>query len=311
MNILHCLDVSHRGGIQANLLRLHRHSKHVHDFWAADGSMAEQMRLEGMRLFPGGPPEELKSTYKVVVGHTVGGWSYADNARLAHEWGAKFVECMHSIAASPTPPELVDGFVAMSHLASERNLRMPNRTTIYAIVERMERDPEVTPTVIGKLSRLADEKCPLEFIALAWVFAAQPFALAGDGPLLEVCQKRAPSNCLITGWVNPKIFYRNLKLFVFPTRDECCCTSVAQAQMGRVPVICQDIPALRETTGGFAHFARNSEEFVNHIHAFLRDPAPYLEMVDPAYNWTLTHFDPGITVRRWDSYLESIADGHD
>jgi Glycosyltransferase len=304
MKVLHVLDNSNRGGIQENIFRLYKNSKHEHGFWAADGSMAGEMRQAGMKLWNGAPPEEEK--YEVMVGHTVGGWSYHDTSGWARSRDMKVVECMHSVCRSPTPPEDVDGFIALSDMALNVNRQMPNAIRIYGIVEVPE-NPK-TGDSIGRLSRLVDEKRPQDFSIIANNFRKEKFILGGDGPMYDQLKQDSPMNMTMIGWVRdfPE-FFSKLKLFVFPTRDECCCISVAMAQVCGIPCVVQDIPALRETTGGFALFAGGVPEFASRVQEYLNNPQSFEEMAENGRKWAVENFGVPGTVGAWDSYLETIC----
>lgn len=308
MRILHCLDNSNIGGIQGLILNLHENSIHDHEFWAADGSMAPYMRSRGMLLWNSGPP--TGRVYEVVVGHTVGGWSYQDTFRWARQRGAKTVEVMHSNATSPTPPGLVDAFVSLNRIADGMNPNMPNRSTIYGIVEagkftggRGER--------VGRLSRLAGEKRPQDFVTIASRIPEAKFVMAGDGPMFSLLRSQAPPNLEMVGNVtNFPAFYGGLRLFVFPTQDECCCISVAMAQAAGIPVICQDIAPLRETTGGFAFFASSVEGFVETARYALFDPGGQAlaeEYAQHGLDWAVRMFGVEETVGRWDVLINRLC----
>lgn len=316
MKILHNLDNSHRGGIQEMILRLYLWSAHEHHFWAADGSMAAQMRQAGMKLWPGGPPPE--EHYDVVVGHTVGGWSNNGLADYAHAHGAKFIECMHSIATTPTDPARIDAFVAVSQLAISQNTHLHpyKRQVIYPPVdcqalrdfERAQRDETDSKPHIGRLSRLVEEKRPAEFALLAREFPACTWLMAGDGP--EMSRISTSDNLFLVGWIlDLPRFYGSLDLFVFPTRDECACVSVAQAQAAGVPVICQDIPALRETTGGLATFCNSHNDFYQAINRWLARPADFADQNRRAQDWARRMFDYPITIGAWDTLCEAVSFG--
>lgn len=305
MKILHNLDNSNQGGIQVMIQRLYTWSVHEHEFWAADGSMADDMRRAGMKLWPGGPPADRQ--YDVVVGHTVGGWSCNDVARWAHDRGAKFIECMHSVAHSPTDPALVDAFVGVSNMAVAQNTHMPDRMAIYPPVDvQALLEYQGEHTLIGRLSRLAEEKRPHAFAQLAREFPDEKFVMVGNGS--ELSRISTTDNLFLPGWTYelPK-FYGALKLFVFPTNDECNSVSVAQAQAACIPVICQDIPQLRETTGGFAVFCRSHEDFVQAIREALNNPLASVSTTANAHQWARRMYDYPITIGAWDTLCEVLA----
>jgi hypothetical protein len=303
VNILHNLDNSNLGGIQELIFLLYKFSRHRHDFWAADGSMAPILREAGMQLWPGGPPADIH--YDVIVGHGVGGWSYNDVARWSGDRGAKFVEVMHSICRSQTDPAVVNGFIALSHLAADCNRHMPNLTTIYGMVDdRLFSARE--PKLIGRMSRLVQEKRPWEFAKLAQRFPHEQFILGGDGP--ERSRISTGDNLFLVGTVRDfGAFYGQLKLFLYPTQDECCCMSVAMAQTAGVPVICQDLPALRETTGGLATFCHSAKDFENAVLDYLERPEPYERKADQARSWAWANFGRSVVSGRWDDYLEVLC----
>lgn len=305
LRVLHTLDNSNRGGIQEMIYRLYKNSRHTIEFWAADGSMAAEMRGAGMTLWNGGPP--VGENYDVVVGHTVGGWSHENLSGWAKERKAKFVECMHSNCASPTPPACCDGFVALSHIAEGLNGHMPGTITIYGVVEA-PRISDVSGDMIGRLSRLVEEKRPQDFLDLARHFEGERFLLAGEGSQEGQLRSQNLPNVEIVPWVRDySAFFSRLKLFVFPTRDECCCISVAQAQFSGIPVICQDIHALRETTGGAALYASSLQDFVGCVSEVLGNPDLYREMGRVGRHWAEKNFGVPATVGAWDNYVEQLV----
>ena len=318
LKVLHLLDNSNLGGIQELILRLHLYSRHRHDFRAADGSMARELLSKGMVLWDGYTPDEALVQYDILVGHGVGGWAYDKDFYAAKQYYHQAtVEVMHSIARSLTDPHLADGFIALSDLALEHNKHMRRAQRIYVPVETRLFPGQGQPgaLAIGRLSRLADEKEAWRLPAIAMHFPGQAFLIAGDGPdreRIELLAKRASlSNLQLVGTVRDlPAFYARLKLFVFPTRDECCSAAVAQAQAAGLPVICSDIPALRETTGGYAVFCRSDFDFVNAVQSYLDFPSPFLRMARYGQAWAATQFSIERTVGAWDTYLEETVHGH-
>lgn len=301
MRILHNLDNSNRGGIPEFIFRLFRNSRHHHEFWAADGSMAAEMRAGGMNLWDGGPPADSK--YDVVIGHTVGGWSGHDLAGWAHDRGIKFVEEMHSPCSSPTPPGDCDGFITQSDLALAQNRHMPKAARIYSPIEVYSFGESHGPA-IGRLSRLVDEKRPQDFVEVARHFPNEQFLMAGDGNMFESLRQQSPGNVNMVGWIRdfPE-FYSRLKMFLFSTRDECCSMSLAMAQAAGLPCIVQDTPAIRETTGGHAIFCGDVPSFVSAVNQFLSNPDGYADLATAGRDWARQSFN---TIPAWDEYMEAV-----
>jgi len=305
LDILHCLDSWNIGGIQELVLRLHQNSSHQHDTWGYAGTMTPYMQQAGMVNWAGGPPAEVG--YDVVVGHGVGGWSYNDTFKWAKARGCHTVEVMHSNARSQTDPALVDAFVSLNHIADKLNLHMPNRQVIYVIVPTDEFLIARYTQYIGRLSRLAAEKRPGDFVELARKFPGEKFVIAGDGAERERIEPGAPSNVRFVGMVRDfPAFYGQLKLFVFPTQDECCSASVAMAQAAGVSCIVQDIPSLRETTGGYAVFCKDLNTFEGAIRAYMDRPDDYREMALAGWEWAREQFTPKKTAGAWDAFLEGL-----
>lgn len=314
MNVLHCLDVSSVGGIQDFILNLHLYDHlNRHDFWAADGTMAAEMRRSGMVLWPGGPPQGLLDAryYQVCVGHTVGGWSYNDTFEWAKSHGMKTVEVMHSNARSPTPPVRVDAFVSVNDIALGMNNHMPTRQRIYPIVKAELFSVRPDGMYIGRISRLVDEKKPHVFVQIARAFPNEMFVCTGDGNAYPRVYASAGPNLIMPGMLRGEQivkFFETLKLFVFPTEDECASMSVAMAQAAGVPVICQDIPPLRETTGGYALFATGVDSFVDCVKRFLdsEDRSEWQDRADLGEVWAYTNFSPDSVVPKWHALFESL-----
>lgn len=309
MRVLHTLDNSNRGGIQELILNLHKYSRHTHEFVSADGSMAAEIRDAGMTLHNNSVPADKR--FDIVVGHTVGGWSGGGSAGYAHFIGAKFVECMHSIYHSPTPPEVVDGFIALSDLALAQNREFKNAKRIYGILDGSQFGLHLPDrTKIGRFSRMASEKGVLDFLIIARNMPEYSFICGGDGVLMDEMKGMKPSNLELPGWVSDKPeFLAEIGLFVFPTRDECCCMSVAQAQVAGVPIICSQLPALLETTGGNAVFCEGVPDMLGVIDRYFHDPeykAELLYMAEMGRKWAFRNFDKSVTIEAWDEYLSAL-----
>lgn len=309
MHILHAIDNFNIGGIQDLILNLYTYDRrHMHSVWCYDGSLTPEARQKGMVCWQGGPPPEAE--YDVYVGHGVGGWSYDNGFRWAKERGMKTIEVMHSPARSQTSPELCDVFVAVSNIAWQLNTHMPRAMRIYPMVNAELFSVQPTGNSIGRISRLAEEKRPMEFVELARRFPNEKFIIAGDGPLMGQVKAEAPDNLEVVGWVRDfPAFFEKLKLFVFQTKDECACMSVAAAQAAGVPVICQNIPALKETTGGECFIA---DDFRSAVDDFLLDSRNsdrawgWQEMARRGRQWALNNFRPSAVVEKWHNLFQTL-----
>lgn len=305
MNILHVVDSWNLGGIGELVRNFQIHSQHQHNVKGYRGTMTSYLEEVGCQCWEGVPPE----THNILIGHTVGGWSHENLFAWAKVRGMKTVECMHSIHASPTPPELVDAFVGMSNLATQANPQMTNRQTIYVIVNVDDFQREGSRNKIGKLCRLVAEKGPMEFVEIARAFPDEQFVLAGDGPLMGQIQAMRPPNLELLGMIRDfPAFYATLKLFVYPTKDECCSASVAMAMSAGVPIIVQNIPALKETTGDNAGFATTHDEFVSLVRYVLDHPKSGKLVAEGGLDWARDHFDVPVTIGVWDALVDKLVE---
>ena len=309
MKILHSIDVMHTGGIGDYILNLFKYDKvneHTVCCNRGGGLDAEADELGLKYVHPD------SYTPDVVVAHTVGGWSHENLFTWARSVGAKTIEAMHSNAASPTPVGLVDVFVGLNHIATHLNQIMKRRETIYGIVEtdnffRHADDVRVGKS-IGKLSRMVSEKGTMEFLKIASLLPDYNFHLAGSGTLWDVVTRNKTNNVKLYGSIrgDQPMFYAALDLFIFPTRDECCCISVAQAQAAGVPVICQDLESLRETTGGYAVFCDSPEGMAEEIKRYYRDPKSFEDIAIDGKTWVQEKFSPKNIVHQWQNLFLTL-----
>ena len=314
MRILHNLDNSHYGGIQEMIYVLYKHSRHRHDFWAYDGTMAPEMRAAGMTLLAGGP--DPWEDYNVLVGHGVGGWSYDGGFTHARSEGLKTIEVIHSNARSQTNPSLCDAFVSISPLVDRLNQHMPNRRVIYGPIDDRFLYECQRPDAdqIGRLSRLVEDKNPRPFVELArhfpsekWVIAGGKIASAESEAYYNMIAASAPPNLTMAGYVRDFVeFYSHLKLYVYHTRDECNCMSVNMAMIAGIPVICLNLPQLVETTGGHCTYCAE-HEFVGAIDAFLSNSTPFKEKAEEGKIGAKAHGGREATVGVWDTLCESLV----
>jgi glycosyltransferase involved in cell wall biosynthesis len=308
MHIIHYINVWSIGGIQELIFNLFKYDeKNVHSGIGNIGNFSPIMAKSGFIRYDDVP---LNTPIDAVVGHTVGGWSNDGLFKWARSRGAKTVECMHSVAHSPTSPNLVDGFIGMSKLATEANPQMGNRTTIYGIANGTVYRSHHLPRwgKIGRLSRVVKEKAPEVFCRASTLMLDEPFVLGGEGEMLPFLKSNFQnSNLEFRGLIRDfQDFYDGLQLCLFPTRDECCCMSVAMAQMAGVPCVVQDIPALRETTGGFASFANGAEDFVEKAKDLLSNLWTYDHLSKNGATWATDHFSHLLVTNKWSEYVHSL-----
>lgn len=304
MKVLHVIDNYNIGGIQDFIFSLHKHSKFLHHGRGALGSLAPEMLEHGFTF----NPASLKG-YDVMVGHTVGGWSYDDTFTEAKNAGLKTVEVMHSPHSSPTNPILVDGFVGVSQEAVNLNPQFKNRIKIYPFANNVSPAKDNSKReYIGRVSRVVPEKCPDVFARIADSLKGYKFILGGDGSMLDYIKSKKIPNLEFSGMVRDfNGFFAKLKIFAFPTRDECCSVSVAMAQAAMVPAVVQDIAPLRETTGGYALFANSMTDFCFKIVNLWDCPIEAHELACEAFVWAEKNFSPAVVCENWENYLTEIV----
>lgn len=309
MNLMHSIDVMHTGGIGDYILNLFKYDKvNQHVVCCNRGGGLDEEAAEAGLMFV--HPDNY--TPDVVIGHGVGGWSENNLFTWARSVGAKTVECLHSNAKSLTDPNLTDALVGLNHIVTNLNPQFNRRETIYGIVEtskffRHEEDVRLGKQ-IGKLSRMVEEKGAYHILDIARELPEYQFHVAGTGNLWDYSNQHKPSNVKLYGSirVGQPMFYAACDLFVFPTKDEACCVSVAQAQASGVPVICQDLPALVETTGGYATFCTSNDDFVSSIVAYYANPKPFEDKAVDAYKWAREKFSPETIVAQWQNLFLTL-----
>lgn len=307
--VVHCLDQLGIGGIQEMGFNLFKRSRHLHAWWvvARGGTFEPEMERAGMPILT--DPSGLD--VDVLVGHTVGGWSYDEKFTWARSYGVKTVEVMHSNANSPTNPSLVDAFIGVSETAAKMGIANWFKSAcIYPpIIAEFKPRRRERPRVVGRLSRLAPEKSPVVFAEVAARFPRLHFVLAGDGPERGRIEAANLPNLQTPGWVRDfPAFYFHTDLFLFPTRDECNCVSVAMAQLAGAPVICQDTPALRETTGGNAYFVRGGvNEFSDALLFALNNWGHFLGLAEAGRAWSESRYGLKETIGKWDDLVDGLC----
>lgn len=112
--------------------------------------------------------------------------------------------------------------------------------------------------------------------------------LAGDGPLrrnLEtwVARSGLQANVVFLGAVSTAEVHAELRsadLFLFPTRYESFGVAVLEAQATGVPVVCSDLPIMKETTGGAALLIPygNEDRWVDDVRSLLNDRPRRLQL---------------------------------
>lgn len=314
MKVVHSLDVGHFGGITEAILTIRKFSRHEIDFWGYEGTMADEMRASGMKILTGGP--DPWEDYQVIMGHSVGGWSFDGTFEYARSKGLRTCEWVHSNARCQTNPALCDAFIGVSPLVDRLNQHMPNRRVIYGPIDDRFLYECQRPDAdqIGRLSRLVEDKNPRPFVELARKFPGEKWTLAGgkiasaetEG-YYNMIAAMSPSNLTMVGYVRDFVeFYSHLKLYVYHTLDECNCMSVNMAMIAGVPVICLNLPQLQETTGGFCTYCA-PHEFEAAIDSFLVNPVPFKEKAQEGKIWAKAHAGLEATVGVWDTLCESLV----
>jgi glycosyltransferase involved in cell wall biosynthesis len=115
--------------------------------------------------------------------------------------------------------------------------------------------PDGARVVVGFAARLAAQKRPRDFVALAASLARRhpevAFLAAGDGPERAECESLAHAlgarNLHFLGYVEDmRSFYRACDIFVLPSRSEGAPNVVLEAMAMRRAVVASDVPGTRE-----------------------------------------------------------------
>ncbi len=182
--------------------------------------------------------------------------------------------------------------VAISHTIADRHRQLPWFTA----------DGVVTPGIPDQLltlpyevrhqvstlifvGRLESNKGVMELLIIFKALAAESFQLRlrilGDGPLRSELQRLIDADSLtdrvaLLGAVPAERVYRELQssdLFVFPSRYESFGISLLEAQAIGVPVVCSDIPGIREAVGNAGRLLPldDVECWINALRALIED----------------------------------------
>lgn len=258
MKILQSIDAMGVGGIQDHIRLLAEYSIHKHAVKAYTGLIGKEMMANGFHVSKEFPSDI--GDYNIIQAHTVGGWQN-DILRWGKERGMKTVEVMHSNASSITPPEWVDALVCLNGIAHRLNQDRFHSMVIPCLVEYEKLPKKPKGHLIGRLSRLVAEKRPDHFIEVAHHCPDLDFILGGDGIMLEELQREAPSNVQFTGLIrNFPDFYKDLKVFLYPTKDDCCSAVVAMALSSGIPIVTYDIPSMRDVFGDLIWYAQGLDD---------------------------------------------------
>ena len=265
MKILQVIDQMGIGGIQEHIRLLAEYSMHEHAVRAYMGPIGEEMFARGFWVSTGFPPDI--EDYDIIQAHTVGGWRNTI-LQWGKERGMKTVEVLHGNAPSITPPEWVDALVCLNGIAYELNReRFPN-SMVFPVMVEYDKLPKKPPgSLIGRISRVVEEKRPDHFIEVARRCPDLEFVLGGDGSMLEELKRRAPPNVHFSGMTRDLPgFYQNLKVFLYPTKDDCCSAVVAMALASGIPVVTYDIPSMQDVFGDLVWYAQGLDD----LHLVLR-----------------------------------------
>jgi len=95
-------------------------------------------------------------------------------------------------------------------------------------------DPSVT---VGWLARFAGVKRPDRVISIARKMPELKFLLGGDGPLREMIELDAPSNCVFVGWQEPEEFWSQCDIALLTSENEALPISLIEAQLAGLPCV--------------------------------------------------------------------------
>lgn len=115
----------------------------------------------------------------------------------------------------------------------------------------------------GRLHRKKNQKVLIDLI---YRFEGLSLKIAGDGELREVysgiiSSLNVEGRCQLTGPLSRSQLKEELQkcdVFVFPSLEETFGLSVVEAMFFLKPIVCADIPALREVADGYAEFVEPS-----------------------------------------------------
>lgn len=98
--------------------------------------------------------------------------------------------------------------------------------------------------IVGMVARLAPEKAPEDFLALAAQIPQARFVVVGDGPLRAELQAAAPANVDFLGFRDDMAgIYASLDVLVQPSLREGMPMTILEAMAAGVPIVATDVGA--------------------------------------------------------------------
>jgi glycosyltransferase involved in cell wall biosynthesis len=178
---------------------------------------------------------------------------------------------------------------------------------------------------VGSVGRFIDQKNYQRLVqAFAQVVERSErecrLVLVGDGDKREVIEKEVSrlgieEQVVLTGEVNRDTVYAALHafdLFIVPSLWEGFCNAAVEAMTAGLPIVCSDIPTLREVVGDVAIYAdpERPESFSRAIGALLEEGKKgWRQRGDRARSQALERYSIERTAKQYvESYLQ-VADG--
>ena len=116
--------------------------------------------------------------------------------------------------------------------------------------------------VVGWVGRFVPIKRPDRVIKLAHKFPNITFIVAGDGPLYNSLNLNKPSNCILTGWVEPSLIWSASDIALLTSDNEAIPLVLVEAATARLPLIATNVGSVCEVVidGETGILAENNDD---------------------------------------------------